>query len=324
MKHLIIDGNAQSYRYFFSNINEDVDTITATAILKLMAKGQALKDRYKPDDVIIAFDCKNDSWRKVYTSDKNKDKVTHRLYKDGRNRSLSESKKQKLKEFTDNFSDFVEFFKTQTNILCLQADYLEADDLIAGYVQAHPEDDHIIFSSDKDFMQLINSVGGKVTLVEPVKFEERSLDEWNNDPELFLFEKFFRGEGFGKDNIQSAYPRLRKTEIFKAYEDDYHFNNLMEHTFVVEEVGEHEPIEHNYVTRDLFEENKLLIDLKRQPKYIRNIIDKTIKESNENRGSFYLFDFIAFTKRFGMSQILVDKEQYFDFISSRYLTSGSG
>jgi len=32
---------------------------------------------------------------------------------------------------------------------------LEADDLIAGWVQAHPNDNHVIISTDGDFAQLI-------------------------------------------------------------------------------------------------------------------------------------------------------------------------
>jgi hypothetical protein len=321
MKYLIIDGNAQAYRYFFTNINQDVSTITALAIVSLLTKGQQLKDKYKPDDIVIVWDCSNNSWRKAYTSPKNLKKVTHRLYKDGRNRTLSEGKKEKLKQYVDNLNSFAEFFRTQTNILCLQANYLEGDDLIAGFVQTHPDDDHVILSSDKDFMQLINSINGDVTLIEPTKYEERSLEEWNNDPELFLFEKKFRGEGYGKDNIQSAYPRLRKKDIFNAYEDDYLFNNLMEHTFIVEETREDHIIEHKYTTRDLFKENELLIDLKKQPPYIRNLIQQEIDESNANRGDFDLFDFVQFCKKFEMSQMLVDKHQYFDFISSTYLTS---
>jgi len=321
MKYLIIDGNAQAYRYFFTNINEDVETITALALVSLLSKGQTLKDYHKPDDVVIVWDCPNNSWRKTYTGPKNLEKVTHRLYKDGRNRSLSEAKKEKLKQFVDNLNDFAEFFRTQTNILCLQANHLEGDDLIAGFVQAHPDDDHVILSSDKDFIQLIDSIKGKVTLIEPMKYEERTLDEWNGDPELFMFEKCFRGEGYGRDNIQSAYPRLQKKKIFAAYEDDYLLNNIMEHTFIVEETKDDQIVEYGYTTRDLFNENKMLMDLRKQPPYIRKLIDQEIEKSNSDRGRFDFFKFVKFCKKYEMNQMLKDKHQYFDFIASDYLTS---
>lgn len=321
MKYLIIDGNAQAYRYFFTNINEDVSTITAMALVSLLSKGQTLKDYHKPDDVVIVWDCPNNSWRKTYTSPKNTEKVTHRLYKDGRHSTLSESKKEKLQQYVQNLNDFAEFFRTQTSILCLQANHLEGDDLIAGFVQAHPDDDHVILSSDKDFIQLIGSINGEVKLIEPTKYEERSLDEWNGDPNLFIFEKCFRGEGYGRDNIQSAYPRLLKKKIFAAYEDDYLLNNIMEHTFVVEETKEDHIVEHNYTTRNLFNENRLLMDLSAQPPYIRKLIDQEIAESDANRGKFDFFKFVKFCKKYEMNQMLRDKHQYFDFIASPYRTS---
>ena len=44
--------------------------------------------------------------------------------------------------------------KRLTVLLC-NIKQLEADDLIAGWVQAHPNDNHVIISTDGDFAQLI-------------------------------------------------------------------------------------------------------------------------------------------------------------------------
>ena len=38
----------------------------------------------------------------------------------------------------------------------MQHKQLEADDLIAGWVQAHPNDNHVIISTDGDFAQLLH------------------------------------------------------------------------------------------------------------------------------------------------------------------------
>lgn len=330
MKHLIIDGNAQAYRYFFANIRESVSTITATAFTELLSKGQQLMNEYDPDNIVMVFDCKGPSWRGVYTSPKNPERVTHRRYKDGRNNRLSDTQKKKLEEFTENLSDMTRFFREQTGILCLQGNYLEGDDLIAGYVQSFPDDDHIIFSSDKDFLQLINSVPGEVRLIYPadrkddVWFKERTLEDWDGDPELFLFEKFFRGEGYGRDNIQSAYPRLRRNKILEAYRNDYLLNNLMEHQFVVEEPGEERPITYEYKTREIFNENRILIDLRSQPAHIRKLIDQAIEEGIENLGKFHKIKFIRYCHKYEITELMKSKHRFFEFISRRYRTSGLG
>ena len=48
-----------------------------------------------------------------------------------------------------------DFIDQKTNCTVLQNPKLEADDLIAGWVQAHPNDNHFIISTDGDFAQLI-------------------------------------------------------------------------------------------------------------------------------------------------------------------------
>ena len=58
--------------------------------------------------------------------------------------------------FWKTFDEFKTFVKEKTNCTVLQHDELEADDLIAGWTQAHPEDNHIIVSSDTDFYQLLS------------------------------------------------------------------------------------------------------------------------------------------------------------------------
>jgi 5'-3' exonuclease len=206
LTHLVVDGNAVLYKYYFGYNKYPIEEIIAVAHVSMLYKMQWLSSKYKVDNVVVTFDCSNWSWRKLYTSDKNTEKVTHRKYKAGRHEKMTEKEKAKLDEFKGSIDRYYEFFKTQTSVLTLQGNYLEGDDLVAGYIQGHPEDDHIIYSSDKDFMQLINSIDGNVTLVESQKDTERTLDDWNNNPDLFLFEKCFRGEPRGGDNVQNAYP----------------------------------------------------------------------------------------------------------------------
>ena len=57
--------------------------------------------------------------------------------------------------FWETFDKFKEFITDKTNCTVLQNPVLEADDLIAGFIQTHPEDKHVIISTDSDFHQLI-------------------------------------------------------------------------------------------------------------------------------------------------------------------------
>ena len=57
--------------------------------------------------------------------------------------------------FWETFDNFRDFISEKTNCTVLRHEKLEADDLIAGWIQAHPNDNHVIVSTDGDFAQLI-------------------------------------------------------------------------------------------------------------------------------------------------------------------------
>ena len=283
-----------------------------------------LQKKYRCNNIIITFDCVNKSWRKLYTHTSNTEKVTHKIYKAGRREGLTFSESEKLAEFDKSIQRFVNFFKTQTTVLCLQENYLEGDDLIAGYVQMFKKDDHVIYSSDKDFMQLINSIDGNVILVESSKDTERTLDDWSGDPKLFLFEKCFRGEQRGGDNVQSAYPRLLRTKIIKAYTDNFLQTNIMNNKFTVGDIDHNgEPVVYEYRTGDLFEENKMLMGLSNQPQNIRELIYNSILKSiNEQKYSrFDYMGFLKFCKLHGMDRAIKEKDRFMNVLSSPYLAS---
>lgn len=317
--NIIIDGHALLYKYFFAYNDEPVGDIVSMAHANILYKMQYLDHEYSPTNIIIVFDCKNSSWRKIYTNHNNKEKITHRLYKGGRHEKMSLSEKEKLDEFQDRADKFITFFRTQTTVPCIQADYLEGDDIIAGYVQRFYKDNHIIYGADKDFLQLIDSISGDVRVIESHKDTERTLEDWCDDPELFLFEKLFRGEGRAKDNVQSAYPRLFRKKILEAYNDDYLFNNLKNHTFEVTELAyDDTPITYTYKTGDLLEENKLLMDLTAQPEYIKDMINDAITDGITSTGKFDYISFLRFCKRNGMQHAMDNKDRFVKIISRKF------
>ena len=177
----------------------------------------------------------------------------------------------------------------------MQHSQLEADDLIAGWIQSHPRDNHVIISTDGDFAQLIapnvkqyNGVSNTTITHEgyftdkgaPVIDKKTKEAKPAPDPAFMLFEKCMRGDT--SDNVFSAYPGVRKkgtknkVGLIEAFADKdtkgFNWNNMMLQRWV-----DHEGVEHRVL--DDYNRNVILCDLSAQPGNIRSIINDVIEES---------------------------------------------
>jgi len=184
-----------------------------------------------------------------------------------------------------------------TAAICLAEDGLEADDLIAGWVDVHYEDKITLVSADKDFVQLLDH--DDIKLIDPLSDKRRTLD--GETLEFHLFKKCIRAN---EDNIQSAYPGVREKKLKEAFEDSFKFENLMEHRWVREDGAE-------FKVGDLYEENRHLMDLRAQPENIRKLMIATILRSKKNPGKFNMFEFLKFCGRFKLEKIA---EQFDNFV----------
>ena len=104
----------------------------------------------------VVFCLEGRSWRKDY----------YKKYKANRTEAraaLTESEQEADKIFWESFDTFCQFINDKTNCTVLQNKQLEADDLIAGWIQQHPNDKHVIISSDSDFAQLVSDNVLKIT-----------------------------------------------------------------------------------------------------------------------------------------------------------------
>ena len=179
----------------------------------------------------VVFCLEGRSWRKDF----------YKPYKANRQETRSamtvkEQEEDKL--FWEAFDEFKNFITEKTNCTVLQHKQLEADDLIAGFIQMHPEAKHVIISTDGDFAQLVsptvsqyNGVGDLHITHEgtfdakgkPVKDKKTGEPKAAQDPEWMLFEKCMRGDT--SDNVFSAYPGVRtkgsknKVGLTEAFED---------------------------------------------------------------------------------------------------------
>lgn len=198
-----------------------------------------------------------------------------------------------LKELKDaaiikqKFSDFYDYLIKYTNSTVLKANKLEADDLIARWVQIHKHpDNNIIISSDTDFIQLLSTSTSIYDGMQDRYIKIDGIIDSNGnsvevkkysipiDPEWHKFIKCIRGDS--SDNIMSAYPRVREKDILLAYQDrcgkGYNWNNFMLHEWVT--------IDNTKVkVVDRYEFNKSLIDFSCLPISIVELADVTIAES---------------------------------------------
>ncbi len=287
MKYILVDTANTFFRarhIIRGNLNEKIGMalhVTFNSIRK------AWKD-FDADHVVFCLEGR--SWRKdVYAP-----------YK--RNRSdaraiLTPAQQEEEEVFWETFDEFKNFVSDKTNCTVLQNENLEADDLIAGWVQAHPNDDHVIISTDGDFAQLIasnvtqyNGVSN-TTITHEGYFDDKGkkvIDKKTGkekaapNPQWLLFEKCMRGDT--SDNVFSAYPGVRvkgtknKVGLQEAFADKdskgYSWNNMMLQRWV-----DHEGAEHRVL--DDYARNVTLCDLTAQPQNIRKIINDTIEDATE-------------------------------------------
>jgi 5'-3' exonuclease len=241
---------------------------------------------FKGDHVIFFLEGR--SWRKDYYAPYKRQRTEARA-------AQSPREAEEDRVFWETFDQFKEFITAKTNATVLQHPQLEADDLIAGWIQSHPEDSHVIISTDGDFAQLIapnvkqyNGVM-QITTTHLGYFDEKGkyvvdkktgLPKGPPEPEWLLFEKCMRGDT--SDNIFSAYPGVRekgtknKVGLRDAFADraskGYSWNNMM-----LQRWTDHEGVEHR-VLDDYFR-NVKLCDLTAQPDDIRTLINETIESA---------------------------------------------
>ena len=236
------------------------------------------------DHVVFALEGGN-NWRKDFYPPYKKQRADER-----QKRTEAEVEEEHL--YFEVFNQFIAYIDQKTNCSVLKVETAEADDVIARFIALHPEDEHVILSSDSDYYQLINEkvhiyngvTKNLITLNgffedtgSPVIDKKTMEPKQLGDPKWLLFEKCIRGDK--SDNIFSAYPGARKkgtknkTGMMEAFADKdkkgYNWNNLM-----LQRWTDHNNEEHKVL--DDYERNRNLIDLSAQPQEIKDKVDEEI------------------------------------------------
>lgn len=272
-------------------------------------------DRFSPLMTMAAIDART-NWRKDYTS--GEDAVTHKVYKAHRNEKLTKKERDAKKALNELIQEFAGFLKNSTKIITLWEDSLEADDMASGVCRIFGDSEYEIkiVSSDKDYLQFYRY--SNVQIVNPLAGgHKRNLQEWNNDADLYIFEKCIRGDS--KDNVISSYPRLRKTALVEAFYDDYKRSNVLNHTFTetVFDKERDDYIEIEYSTEALFNENMLLLDLNKQPDHIKELIDSVVEREITRKRTFNFVKFLQLCKRHELNNLSARAQNFIPLFSNK-------
>jgi len=342
-KFIHTDGHNLFYRQIkMTNPALGIDSMIAMSLHMMLS---SMKKEYtKWGGTHTVFYVEGRSWRKdVYPDYKGDRKLTFA--------------KQTQKEQEDHmilveaFDDFVKYLDEKSNVTVLRNPKAEADDMVAVFIEAHPDDQHILISSDSDFFQLLKYPN--VMLYDPVKDiqirQDGVFDDDGNrlaftltssakikaggkDPNFVcevgwynyaLFLKCVRGDK--TDNIFSAYPGVRekgtKTSvgIREAYEDrdnkGYNWNN-----FMLQKFDHHDGTEHK--VSDDYINNKKLIDLSEMPDNIKTecleiIADRT---GRKNVPAVEIgHNFMRFCSTWDLKRISDNASQFMPMLKSKYL-----
>ena len=306
-------------------VRGDVDTKVGMALhITLNSVKKAWTD-FNADHVVFCLEGR--SWRKDY----------YKPYKRNRQETrdaMTPAQQEEDKVFFEIFDEFKNFIADKTNCTVVQNPVLEADDLIAGWVQNHPNDNHVIISTDGDFAQLIapnvkqyNGVSNTTITHEgyfddkgkPVVDKKTKEAKSAPEPAFMLFEKCMRGDT--SDNVFSAYPGVRKkgtknkVGLLEAFADKdnkgFNWNNMMLQRWV-----DHEGVEHRVL--DDYSRNVTLCDLTAQPSDIKEIINNTIKEVQPKEITQVGMRLMKFCAKWDMQRIADQAQTFAEPLQARY------
>ena len=327
MNYLLVDGlNMFMRAKHVGGRGADIDTKIGMAMHIMFNSINKCWREFDGNHIVLCLEGR--SWRKDFYTPY---KANRRVIADSR--SVREQEDDEL--YFEAYDSMVQFFAEKTNVSVVRCETAEADDMIATWIQQHPDDNHYIVSTDSDFYQLLapnvtqyNGTTDQVVTLEgwkDLKSGEEVIDKKTNapktpiEPEWVLFEKCVRGDS--SDNVFAAYPGARlkgtknKTGMREAFDDrntgGYNYNNFMLQRWV-----DHEGDEHR--VRTDYERNKILIDLTEQPDEIKELCIQRMNEgkSNDPVGNIGIH-FMKFCSKWNLQRMSDNAQTYSGMLNGR-------
>ena len=327
MRYLLVDTANTFFRarHAASRQSDTWDKLGFAIHVTLGSVNKAWRD-HRADHVVFCLEGR--SWRKDFYEPYKKNRAAARA-------ALTEAEAEEDRLFWETFDELKNFLSEKTNCTVLRHDNLEADDLIAGWIQSHPGDEHIIISSDTDFYQLLasnvrqyNGVADELHTLNGIYDKKGKLviDKKTKEPKCIpnpawiLFEKCMRGDP--TDNIFSAYPGVRtrgsknKIGLTEAFADKhskgYAWNNLM-----LQRWTDHNGLEHRVL--DDYERNRVLVDLTAQPDEVKAKIATTIAEGSVKKSRPMVgAQFLKFCGKYELNRLSEQSQSFAEFLGAEY------
>jgi len=298
---------------------------------------------HKFNHLVVAAD-RATSWRQaIYPAYKRRRRI------EAETRTKTEKDDEAI--FWKTAEALITFLDTRTRATMLVESHCEADDLVAAWVQEHPNDRHIILSGDSDFVQLLapnvtliaaDAVGIRTINTDGVVDEEGrrrafTVDTSNGrvkvgDPSpdfvpeadwwrKALFVKTVRGDS--GDGVFSAYPGVRfegsskRVGIREAWEDrrerGFHWNNFM--------LQEWDKLQDDGTSKrvrvlDEYRMNESLIDLTKQPPEIRDLLNQMIADARKKPPVQMVgVQFMRFCGQHDLPQLAKEAEYHAEYLN---------
>ena len=327
MKYILIDTANMFFRarHGAFRASDTWEKIGFALHVTLMSANKVAR-RFEADHVVFALEGR--SWRKDH----------YKPYKNNRTvarAALTETEQEEDKMFWETYDNLTKYLSEKTNCSVIRCPTAEGDDVIARWIALHPQDEHVIISSDTDFVQLLaanvtqyNGITDELHTLEGI-FDAKGqavVDKKTKttkvipDPQWLLFEKCMRGDT--SDNVFSAYPGVRtkgtknKVGLREAFEDrktrGYNWNNMMLQRWL-----DHNGEEHRVL--DDYERNRILIDLTAQPDDIKATVDAAICEqiSHKDIGQVGV-RFMQFCGKYELNKCSDNAEQFGQWLNATY------
>lgn len=327
MKYILIDTANTFFRARHSahRASDSWTKVGFALHVTLMAVNKVIR-RFQGDHVVFALEGR--SWRKDFYEPYKRNRAVARA-------ALTESEAEEDRLFWETYDELTKYLSSRTNCSVIRHPEAEADDVIARWIALHPRDQHIIISSDTDFVQLIsdnvqqyNGITDELITLEgifdakdrPVIDKKTKQAKLPPDPQWLLFEKCMRGDP--TDNVFSAYPGVRtkgtknRVGLQEAFADrdrrGFDWNNLM-----LQHWTDHEGQEHRVL--DDYERNRTLVDLTAQPDHIKQAVDTAIREQISHRDVGQVGShFLRFCGRFDLVKCSESAESFGRWLNVTY------
>ena len=318
MQYLLIDTANMFFRARHgAHRASDTWTKLGFALHVTIMAANKVARRFQPDHVVFALEGR--SWRKDFYPPYKRNRTDARA-------ALTEKEAEEDQMFWETYDALTRYLAERTNCSVIRHATAEADDIIARWIALHPKDNHVIVSSDTDFVQLVsdnvqqfNGITDELITLEgildakgqPVIDKKTKLPKAIPDPQWLLFEKCMRGDP--SDNVFSAYPGVRtkgtrnRVGLQEAFEDrtaqGYAWNNLM-----LQRWTDHEGTEHRVL--DDYERNRTLVDLTQQPTDIKAAVDQAIHDQISHRDVGQVGShFLKFCAKYELTRLSDNAEQ---------------